>query len=174
MYALQRLLGRVRSAEQFGNRENTMKYIQSRPWLISCITHFNGNRLGERQRIKEILEETLASMSEDENSPTHGDTEEIQKFRRCAAAEHWRWTCMKQLWKSTNSWDKLSEKETERLTRVTAIQLLRQNLRNSGGTRTQINVKSQSQTCGPPSTTVHQIIEESQTKVDSWNSREVW
>ena len=81
---------------------------------------------------------------------------------------------MKQLWKSTNSWDKLSEKETERLTRVTAFQLLRQNLRKSGGTRTQINWKSQSQTCGPPSTTVHPIIEESQTKVHLWNSREVW
>ena len=87
--ALQKLLGRVKRAEQIRNRGNTMKYIQSCSRFISCITHFNGNRPGERQRLKELVEDMLASMSEDEGSPTHGDTTEIQGFRICTVSERY-------------------------------------------------------------------------------------
>ena len=80
MYALRRLVGRAKRAEQSRTGGNTMKYTQSLSWLISCITHFNGNRQGERQRMREILEETLSALSDDESSPIHGDTEETQKF----------------------------------------------------------------------------------------------
>ena len=64
-----------------------MKYLQSRSWLVSCIAHYNGNRPGEQDRLKRFNDELFESMSDDEDSPTHGDPEEVRTFSICAASE---------------------------------------------------------------------------------------
>ena len=64
-----------------------MKYVQSRSWLVSCITHYNGNRPGEKDRLKRLIDELFESMSDDEDSPTHGDPDEVRTFRICADSQ---------------------------------------------------------------------------------------
>ena len=87
LFALQRVLGRLKRAEQSRNRGNTMKYQQSRSWLVSCIVHYNGSRPGEQDRLQRLIDELFDGMSDDEDSPTHGDPAEVRTFRICAASE---------------------------------------------------------------------------------------
>ena len=87
LLALQRVLGRLKRAERAHNRGNTMKYMQARSWLVSCIIHYNGNRPGELDRLKRLIDDLFESMSDDEDSPTHVDPEEVRTFRICAASE---------------------------------------------------------------------------------------
>ena len=87
LFALQRVLGRLKRAEQSRNRGNTMKYQQSRSWLVSCIVHYNGNRPGEQDRLQRLIDELFQGTSDDEDSPTHGAPAEVRQFRISAASE---------------------------------------------------------------------------------------
>ena len=79
LVALRRINGRLRRAEKRGNRGQCLKHMQSRTWLLSCVSHYTSCSPAERLRMAEVVSDTC-SLSEDDESPQHNLGEVEKNF----------------------------------------------------------------------------------------------
>ena len=71
LLTLRRVNGRLERAQRSGNNGKIVRFLQSRTWLLSCISHLPESSIAEKLRIREVINETN-DMNEDEDSPHHG------------------------------------------------------------------------------------------------------
>jgi hypothetical protein len=65
LVALKRINGRLERAQRQGNNGQSMKYMQSRTWLLSCVSYYADCSPVERTRM-------ASNLSDDDESPQHG------------------------------------------------------------------------------------------------------
>jgi hypothetical protein len=71
LVALKRINGRLERAQRRGNNGQSMKYMQSRTWLLSCVSHCADCSPAERTRMAEVIVD-VSNLSDDDESPQHG------------------------------------------------------------------------------------------------------